>query len=159
MFSKYIDNSIDENDAFMSMDEILTNILNFEEWRMVETDPFTQQPLKYEITKVYDENQEIEIKGTEFTFNYIKYSYDTVISGQETNPISVERLKTTSGAIVIYTDGIRTQYLVDRARGAAALRILRVINNSVKLHIVPSKTLANCSNSSRLKIDFPAIMC
>src|SRR5699024_4668689 len=29
----------------------------------------------------------------------------------------------------------------------------------VKLHIVPSKTLANCSNSSRLKIDFPAIMC
>lgn len=140
MFSKYIDNSIDENDAFMSMDEILTNILNFEEWRMVETDPFTQQPLKYEITKVYDENQEIEIKGTEFTFNYIKYSYDTVISGQETNPISVERLKTTSGAIVIYTDGIRTQYLVDRARGAAALRILRVINNSDKNKIIEAQS-------------------
>lgn len=122
------------------MDDILTNILKFEEWKTVETDPFTQQPLNYEITKVYDENQKIEIKNTEFTFNYIKYSYDTVISGQETNPISAERLKSTSGAIVIYTDGIRTQYLVDRARGPAALRILRVINNSDKNKIIEAQS-------------------
>lgn len=140
MFSKYIDNSRNEDDSFLSMDDILTNILNFDEWRNVDIDPFTQQPLKFEVTKVYNENQKIEIKGTEFTFNYIKYSYDTVISGQENNPISVERLKTTSGAIVIYTDGVRTQYLIDRARGAAALRILRVINNSDKNKIIEAQS-------------------
>lgn len=140
MFSKYIDNSINDGDTFMSMDDILTNILEFEEWRADEIDPFTQQRLNYEVFKEYGENQKIEIKGTEFTFNYIKYSYDTVISGQESNPISVERLKTTSGAIIIYTDGIRTQYLVDRARGATALRILRVINNSDKNKIIEAQS-------------------
>ncbi|MDE5414576.1 hypothetical protein [Alkalihalobacterium chitinilyticum] len=140
MYSKYIDNSINEDESFLSMDDILSNIFNFEEWRTAEIDPFTQRPLKYEISKVYDEDQKIEIKGTEFNFNYIKYSYDTVISGQETNPISVERLKNTNGAIVIYTDSIRTQYLVDRARGASALRILRVINNSDKNKIIEAQS-------------------
>jgi len=140
LFSKYIDNSKNEDGSFLSMDDILNNILKFEEWRTAEIDPFTQQPLEYEIYKEYNENQKIEIKGTEFTFNYIKYSYDTVISGQETNPISAERLKTTSGAIVIYTDGIRTQYLIDRARGATALRILRVINNSDRNKIIEAQS-------------------
>ncbi|EGQ26748.1 hypothetical protein HMPREF9372_1289 [Sporosarcina newyorkensis 2681] len=122
------------------MDEILFNILNFEEWRTPVIDPFTNEALLYQISKVYDENQKIIIKGTEFTFNYIKYEYDTVISGQETNPISAERLKKTFGEIVIYTDGVRTQYLVDKARGPAALRILRVINNSDKNKIIEAQS-------------------
>ena len=140
MFSKYIDNSIKEDGSFLSMDDILENILRFEEWKEGEIDPLTEQPLKYEVSKIYTENQCIEIKNTTFHFNYIKYSYDTVISGQEENPISVERLKTTSGSIVIYTDGTRTQYLIDRARGPAALRVLRVINNSDKNKIIEGQS-------------------
>lgn len=140
MYSKYIDNSKNEDGLFLSMDDILENIIVYEEWREDEIDPYTQEPLNYEVYKEYVENQKIEIKGTEFTFNYIKYSYDTVISGQETNPIPAERLKTTSGAIVIYTDGIRTQYLIDRARGANALRILRVINNSDRNKIIEAQS-------------------
>jgi len=140
LFSKYIDNLTDDNGSFISMDDILHNILNFKSWRTDEIDPFTNEPLLYQVSKVYDENQKIKIKGTEFTFNYIKYEYDTVIAGQESNPISAERLKKTFGRIVIYTDGVRTQYLVDKARGPAALRILRVINNSDKNKIIEAQS-------------------
>lgn len=140
MFSKYIDNLTDDKGSFISMDGILHNILNYKSWRTDIIDPFTNEPLLYQVSKVYDENQKIKIKGTEFIFNYIKYEYDTVIAGQESNPISAERLKKTFGRIVIYTDGVRTQYLVDKARGPAALRILRVINNSDKNKIIEAQS-------------------
>ena len=140
MFSKYIDNSNKEDGTYLSIDEIITNIMNYDQWRTPQSDPHTNEPLRYEIGKIFDDNQQIEIMGLNITYNYIKYSYDTVISGQENNPISAERLRQISGAIVIYSDGTRTQYLMDRARGANALRILRIINNSGKNKIIEAQS-------------------
>lgn len=142
MYSKYIDNSTrqDEQIVFLTLAEILQNILNYSEWRTPELDPYTAEALNYEVLKVFEENQTINIKETEITYNVIKYSYDIVISGQEVNPMHAERLKTTSGTVVVYSDGVRTQYLVDRARGNAALRILRIINNSEKNKIIEAQS-------------------
>lgn len=136
MFSKYIDNSKNAEDRYLSMDEILTNILNFPEWMDSDIDPQTDEPLRYEVSKEFEENKTIDIKGTEITFNYIKYSYDTLYTGQQNNPIATERLKTTHGGFVIYTDGLRTQYLMDKARGGNALSVLRKVNNSDRNKII-----------------------
>ena len=95
--------------------------------------------MKYEVQKGYEEDQKITIHDTEFSYNYIKYAYDVLITSQETNPISVERLRTVSGTIILYSDGNRTQYLVDRARGGTALRILRVISNAEKNKIIAAQ--------------------
>ncbi|EGP5497580.1 hypothetical protein HCH26_03845 [Enterococcus faecium] len=121
------------------MEEILENILDFPNWIDVKIDPVTEQPLKYEVQKGYEEDQKITIHDTEFSYNYIKYAYDVLITSQETNPISVERLRTVSGTIILYSDGNRTQYLVDRARGGTALRILRVISNAEKNKIIAAQ--------------------
>ena len=139
MYSKYIDNSQKPNNTFFSMEEILENILDFPNWIDVKIDPVTEQPLKYEVQKGYEEDQKITIHDTEFSYNYIKYAYDVLITSQETNPISVERLRTVSGTIILYSDGNRTQYLVDRARGGTALRILRVISNAEKNKIIAAQ--------------------
>ncbi|QCA29618.1 hypothetical protein E4Z98_07440 [Vagococcus xieshaowenii] len=122
------------------MNEILENILSYNEWLEIDTDPQTNQPLRYEVEKVFDENRVVSIKGTDFQFNYIKYSYDSLLSGQETNPIATERLKTTHGGFVIYTDGLRTQYLMDKARGPQSLRVLRKVNNSDKNKIIEAES-------------------
>lgn len=143
MYSKYIDNSMDENQIFRSMDTILENIVEFSRWRTgdkIDIDPYTGNELSYQVVKKYDDIQNILIKGTNIIFNYITYSYETIISGQENNPISAERIKTTHGNIVVYSDGIRTQYLVDRARGGTALSILRKINNSDKNKIIEAQS-------------------
>ncbi|HGF7955518.1 TPA: hypothetical protein QFQ30_000231 [Enterococcus faecium] len=139
MYSKYIDNSQKPNNTFFSMEEILENILDFPNWIDVKIDPVIEQPLKYEVQKGYEEDQKITIHDTEFSYNYIKYAYDVLITSQETNPISVERLRTVSGTIILYSDGNRTQYLVDRARGGTALRILRVISNAEKNKIIAAQ--------------------
>lgn len=139
MYSKYIDNSKGTDDNYLSLDEILENIVNYQEWKNNESDPYTGEDLNYEIVKVFDDNQILDISGSSITYNYIKYSYDTVITQQEDNPIAAERLKTTYGALVIYSDGARTQYLVDKARGSNALRILRVINNADQNKIIEAQ--------------------
>ena len=139
MYSKYINNLRKKDNSFVSMDEILENIVDNVENVNVEIDPVTNLPLKYEIQKGYKENQKIKIKDTDFEYNFIKYAYDTVIPSQENNPISAERLRTTSGTIVVYTEGSRTQYLIDKGRGSKALRILRIINNAEKNKIIESQ--------------------
>lgn len=140
MFSKYIDNSKKDENTYLTMDEILDNILNFESWLETDIDPQTSQKLRYEVVKEFEENKVIKIKGTDFHFNYVKYSYDSLYTGQQNNPIATERLKTTYGAFVIYTDGVRTQYLIDKARGSTALRILRKVNNSDKNKIIEAES-------------------
>lgn len=130
MYSKYIDNSKKENGTFLSLEEITENILNYSEWMRMQEDPLTGEKLKYEVVKEFEENQQINIKGTVINYNCLRYSYESVMYEQSTNPIAAERLRTTSGKVIIYSDGIRTQYIIDRARGNSALRILRILNNS-----------------------------
>lgn len=142
MFSKYTDNSKNTDNLYKDMDTIIDNIVNFSNWRIddkVIKDPYTKQPLNYQMVKCFSENQSVKIKESNLTFNYIKYSFDTVISDQENNPISAERLKTTHGNVVVYSDGNRTQYLMDKARGGNALSILRKINNSGRNKIIEAQ--------------------
>lgn len=145
MYSKYTDNYSDENQVYRDLNTIISNIINFNTWRVddkILMDPLTETPLHYQVSKNLDDNVELELKGTSFSYNYLKYSFDTVITNQEANPIPAERLKQTHGNVVVYSDGVRTQFLIDRARGSNALSILRKINNSEKNKIIEAQSFS-----------------
>lgn len=139
MYSKYVDNSKNQDGDYRNIEEIINNILDYENWRDNEIDTYTSEPLDYSINKYFDENKKATIKESDFEYNYFEYKFDSLMKGQEQNPIFAERIKTTSGFFVIYTDGMRTQYLIDKARGSNALKILRKFNNSDKNKIIEAQ--------------------
>lgn len=146
MFSKYIDNSTNDQGNYRSISEIINNIINYDEWRTEEKDSYSGDALNYNIDKIFNENKTMKINGTEFEYNYFEYRYESLMRGQEQNPITAERIKTTSGFFVIFTDGTRTQYLIDKARGSNALKILRKFNNSEKNKIIEAQSFEFDSN-------------
>ncbi|MTV19173.1 hypothetical protein [Staphylococcus delphini] len=140
MYSKYIDNSRKNDNSYRSIDEIIENIVNYSKWRKVEKDPYTGEDLDYSVMKCFEVNQELKIKDNIFKYNYIAFSFETLMKGQENNPVAAERKRPTTGFVVVYSDGERTQYIINRAMGATALSILRKINNSDKHKIIEAKS-------------------
>ena len=140
MHSKFIDNSKNSDETHKSIDEIIENIIDYNSWRDKEKDPYTGESLDYVVTKRFDTNQELKINGNTFEYNLIEFSFETLLKGQENNPIDAERKRLTTGYIVIYSDGNRTQYIINRGRGSAALSILRKINNSEKNKIIQAQS-------------------
>lgn len=132
MFSKYIDNTKDQNGTrYLTMDEIIKKIKSNENPNEF-LDSSQKEIFDYQVSFEFEENENIELKGTEFSYNIINYYYQTEIPGQEDNAIDVERFQSTEGSIVIYTEGNRTQYICDRARGSRALRILRIVTAATR---------------------------
>ncbi|MED4402073.1 hypothetical protein [Metabacillus fastidiosus] len=121
--SRWTDNS--EN----SMEEILENMLNYENWLTPEVDPLTNDDLRYHVHKFFEENQMITLNNQEFTYNYIEYEYERVRPGEETNEMRSSRIYSISGYIIIYTDGINTQCITDRSGNDGTKTILRKLNN------------------------------
>ncbi|WP_077700070.1 hypothetical protein [Staphylococcus hominis] len=139
MFSKYIDNSKNKDGSYRSIDEIIDNILNYDNWRIPTIDPYTGNPLTYSVEKAFTKNKEVKIKEKTFTFNLLSFKYDSLITGFENSPIHEERIRPTNGYLIIYTDGSRTQYIINRGTGPNALSILRKINNSESNKIIEAK--------------------
>lgn len=139
MFSKYIDNSKNKDGLYRSIDEIIDNILNYDNWLTPTIDPYTGNPLRYSVEKAFSTNEEVKIKGKTFTFNLLSFKYDSLITGFEDSPIYEERIKQTSGYFIIYTDGSRTQYIINRGTGPNALSILRKVNNSESNKIIEAQ--------------------
>ncbi|AVP11493.1 hypothetical protein IDG47_09710 [Staphylococcus sp. EG-SA-6] len=142
MFSKYIDNSKNKDESYKSIDEIIDNILNYDKWLTPTIDPYTGDQLTYIVEKAFEMNKEVKIKGETFTFNLLSFKYDSLITGFENSPIYEERVKQTNGYFIIYTDGSRTQYIINRGTGSNALSILRKINNSESNKIIEAKTFS-----------------
>lgn len=140
MFSKYVDNSKNNDDSYKTINQIIDNILNYDNWLDPTIDPFTDEPLEYVVEKSFEDNKEIRIKNENFEYNYITFKYDTLIKGLEQNPIYEERVKQINGYFVIYTNGERTQYIINRGKGANALSILRKINNSDQNKIIEAES-------------------
>jgi len=122
-----------------SMEEILENMLNYENWLTPEVDPLTDDYLRYSVRKFFEENQLITLNNQEFTYNYIEYEYERVRPGEETNEMRSSRIYSISGYIIIYTDGINTQCITDRSGGDYTKTILRKLNNySKRLELTPN---------------------
>lgn len=129
-FSRWTDNS------GKTIDDILSNIMNYNQWIELEKDPLEAEDLKYIIEKVFNENQKIILNDTEITYNYIKYEYEKVQFGEEHNPIRSLRINSVSGFVIIYTDGSTTQYIINRSYNKISKTILRKLNNYTKNLII-----------------------
>ncbi|MCU5582468.1 hypothetical protein OCF65_18700 [Bacillus toyonensis] len=122
-----------------TMEEILENMLNYENWIDTEKDPKTGEDLRFQITKVFGENQKITINNHEITYNYISYEYEKVRPSEEDNDMRSSRIYSISGYIIIYTDGTNTQYITNRSGNDGTKTILRKLNNyNKKLEIMPN---------------------
>ncbi|MGG4548359.1 hypothetical protein ABER02_11255 [Rossellomorea marisflavi] len=121
--SRWTDNT--EN----SMEDIINNMLNYEEWRTPEVDHFNDEILNYRVIKAFEENKVITLNDTNIFYNYITYEYEKVRAGEETNEMRSQRVYPLSGYIIVYSDGINTQYITNRSGSSNTLTILRKLNN------------------------------
>lgn len=112
-----------------SMDEILENMLDYENWLTHDLDPLTEDYLRYQVGKVFDENQTITLNNQEITYNYINYEYERVRPGEEHNDMRSSRIYSIAGYIIVYSDGTSTQYITNRSGGDNTKTILRKLNN------------------------------
>lgn len=117
------------DDTERSMDDIIENILNFEEWLEPIQDPLTNENLRYQVTKSFEENKVLELNGTEIKYNVINYEYEKFRAGEENNEMRSSRIYSLSGYLVIYTDNIKTQYITNRSNNDSTKTILRKLNN------------------------------
>ena len=128
MYSKYVDKTLDANNIYFQLDDIIERILNSKEQNILLDSIGENVQLKYEVSKKFETNQEVKLNEHNISYNVIQVTYETVKYGQEDNEMSAERLKETNATIIVYSDGIRTQYIINKARNSTALSILRKIN-------------------------------
>ena len=128
--SRWTDNS--DND----MNQIIENMLNYQEWHTPEKDPLTNENLNFSVSKSFAENKEMIINGSTLHYNYLKYEYERVRPGEEENELRSSRIYPLSGFVIIYTDGVKTQYIINRSGNAFTKTILRKLNDySGKLEV------------------------
>lgn len=121
-----------------TFDQLLNTISNFKTWWQPDIDPLTKSSLAVNIKKVFQENQIININSTDITYNYIEYEYERIRPGEESNDMRSTRVYPIRGFIIIYTDGISTQFITNRSVGDNAKTIIRkLINASKNLEITP----------------------
>ncbi|MEH6842481.1 hypothetical protein V7Z47_28620 [Priestia megaterium] len=112
-----------------SMDQILENMLNYENWLTRDLDPLTEDYLRYQVDKVFDENKTVTLNNQEITYNYINYEYERVRPGEEENVMRSSRIYSITGYVIVYSDGSSTQYITNRSGGDNTKTILRKLNN------------------------------
>ncbi len=112
-----------------TMEEIISNMLNYDDWNISVTDPLTNENLRYNITKSFENNKVIELNGAEINYNIIKYEYERVRTGEETNEMRSSRIYSIVGYIIVYSDNVRTQYITNKSNNDTTKTILRKINN------------------------------
>lgn len=118
------------------MNQIIEEMLDYENWHVAERDPRTNENLSFNISKVFEQNKTITLNDDEIYYNYIKYEYERVRPGEEQNELRASRIYNTSGFVIIYSDGTNTQYITNRKGNDGTKTILRRINNySGKLEI------------------------
>lgn len=122
-FSRWSDNT------GRTIDEIIGNMLDFNNWCIPYEDPLTNTALKFDIEKVFHENQNINLNETEITFNMIKFDYERSRPGEENNEMRSARIYPISGFLIIYSDNMRTQYIINKSNNDTTKTILRKINN------------------------------
>lgn len=111
------------------MDDIIKHIMSYNNWIKSEIDPETKDPLNYYVDLVFSENKKIKLNNQEIKFNLLKFEYERVRPGEEKNPMRSTRIYSTTGNVIIYTDGVQTQYIINRSNSPNTLTMLRKIND------------------------------
>ncbi len=119
-----------------NMQKILDNIMGYEAWYDVDEDPYDKSKLKYNVEKVFSENQSIELNGSQVEFNMIKYEYEKLRPGATNESMRTARIQNLSGLVVIYSDGETTQYIINKSYTSNTLSTLRKINNCSKNSLI-----------------------
>lgn len=114
-----------------SMENLLKNILNYEEWHSQDIDTYDNSKLRFSLSKRFIENREISIGDTDIEFNIVDYEQEKVRPREKDNEIRATRVQSTTGFVIIFTDGITTKYIINKSYSKSTLTILRKINNYV----------------------------
>lgn len=121
-----------------SLDEIINNAINYNEWHTVEKDCFDNSDLNFLIRKRFNENYNIE--DTNITFNVLDYEMEKIRPREARNPIRTTRVQSITGFIIVFTDGNITKYIINKSYSDNTKTILRKINNYEKqLEIIENR--------------------
>ncbi|MED1533927.1 hypothetical protein P4U47_18565 [Bacillus altitudinis] len=112
-----------------SMDDILQHIMSYKDWFKAENDPETGEPLGFQVHKVFDENKQIKLNNQDIIFNLLNFDYERLRPGEEKNPMRSTRIFSITGNVIIYTDKIKTQYIINRSNSPNTLTMLRKLND------------------------------
>ncbi len=122
-FSLYKENEV------KNMDEILKKITTYKDWLEPYVDPLTHEELHFNLEKVFNENLSINLNNTDIKYNIVDYNYEKSRYGQESNDMRSQRIQSVTGSIIVFSDGISTQFIYDRYSSANSLAFLRKIND------------------------------
>ncbi|WP_141087962.1 hypothetical protein [Listeria newyorkensis] len=123
VFSRWID----KEDK--SIDEILVHIMDYESWRSPEIDELSNTVLNYTVSKIYAENQVVDINGENIIYNSLYFEYESISNVRKEWEPKEQRVSRINGNILIYVYMDTVYYIIDRSYSALSLSILRKINN------------------------------
>ncbi|RBT27809.1 hypothetical protein EB02_02591, partial [Enterococcus faecium] len=118
-----------------SLDEIINNAINYNEWHTVEKDGFDNSDLNFLIRKRFNENYNIE--DTNITFNVLDYEMEKIRPREARNPIRTTRVQSITGFIIVFTDGNITKYIINKSYSEPVV----LVNSNILKNI--SKFLQN----------------
>lgn len=119
------------NNTEESIQSLIEGIMNYTDWHIPAKDPLTNEDLLYQVSKSFEENKTIELNGTNIEYNLIKYEYEKVKAGEETNAMRSSRIFLLQGYAVVYSDGTNTQYITNRSNNDTTKTILRKLSNYI----------------------------
>lgn len=109
--TRWIDNEI------TLLDEAINRLLQAPE---DDISPETTIYSKWQVSKMFNANQQIAFNGRTITYNYIKFSYNKTIPGNQ--PIE-DRTSLNVGSIICYFNGSSVNYIINK--NSDAQKILR----------------------------------
>ena len=128
----YLPFSLWKDNTESSMERIIDNILNHQEWHTPEIDEFDNTELRFTSTKRYADNLSIQLGDKEITFNVIDYEHEKVRPREKDNEIRLTRVQTLTGYVIVFSDGNITKYIINKSYSSNTLTTLRKINNYSK---------------------------
>lgn len=112
-----------------SMNEIIKNIENYEQWYQPEIDMYDNSKLNYTIIKRFDKNMTLSLEASNIEYNVFDYQYEKIRSSEKNNAIRATRVQASSGFVIVFTDGKITRFVSNRAFTTNTKAFLRKINN------------------------------
>ncbi|MFY9901927.1 MAG: hypothetical protein WAK52_04905 [Trichococcus sp.] len=123
-----------------SIQQIIDNCLDYENWYTNEIDPYDESKLRFEINKRFLDNHNLKIGDTNFFFNVLDYEMEKVRPREAENAMRATRVQLISGFVIVFTDGNTTKYITNKTYGPNTLTNLRKINNYIgQLEIIDEK--------------------
>ncbi|MFP7236009.1 hypothetical protein [Bacillus altitudinis] len=120
-YSKWINNTED------TMEQIIQNISDHQNWYEPNIDELTEERLGYNIEFI-QQSQSIQLGNNTIEYSIIKYEFEKHRPGESRNTDRAMRVKLVKNYILIFRNDDKIQYIINR-NGSDAKAILRKLNN------------------------------